>query len=205
MVLRECNRCLVLLPRIKKTIEARVEILTKDTVVLFFPDYQLSDERVKTLVRFFDDRQGIVDAECELVIRKNKTYMKSGEPWMATCTIKEVKKAPDNKRREIRLKTHLEIMGQAEKRGSFAATIKDISAGGLYLTTLHPLGFQEHFTFSCSLDGIPLQLGAMVLRGKREPDGRYGYGCKFVNLTGAAETTVVAYIYRKLQGEKGRG
>lgn len=96
MVLADCSKCQVYLPKDKRVIEGRVELFPNEVIRLYFSDYQLSDGRLKTAVRFFDGQRGLVDMDCELVIRRNN-YTQRGEPWIADCNMLGQKREALNK------------------------------------------------------------------------------------------------------------
>ena len=57
MVLADCSKCQVYLPKDKRVIEGRVELFPNEVIRLYFSDYQLSDGRLKTAVRFSTARE----------------------------------------------------------------------------------------------------------------------------------------------------
>lgn len=39
---------------------------------------------------------------------------------------------------------------------------------------------------------------AMAIRASSQPDGKYGYGCIFLNLTDGADAAIRSYVYKVL-------
>ena len=201
MVLADCSKCQVYLPKEKKVIEGRVELFLFVLIRLYFSDYQLGDGRLKTAVRFFDGQRGLVDMDCELVFRRNN-YSQRGEPWIADCTMLNQKREALNKRGQVRVRASIEIWGKAEKHGDFPATIRDVSTGGVYISTIQPLSLHEMFAFHANFDGGDRAYTARVVRGKREADSRYGYGCRFLKMSEQADAAVGAYVFKKMQEQR---
>lgn len=201
MVLADCSKCQVYLPKEKKVIEGRVELFPNEVIRLYFSDYQLNDGRIKTAVRFFDGQRGLVDMDCELVFRRND-YTQRGEPWIADCSMLGQKREAQNKRGQVRVKASIEIWGKAEKHGDFPATIRDVSTGGVYISTIQPLSLHEMFAFRAKFDSTDRAYTVRVVRGKREPDSRYGYGCRFLKLSEQADAAVGAYVFKKMQEQR---
>lgn len=96
----------------------------------------------------------------------------------------------------------IEIWGKAEKHGDFPATIRDVSTGGIYISTIQPLSLHEMFAFRASFDGTERAYTVRVVRGKREPDSRYGYGCRFLKMSEQADAAVGAYVFKKMQEQR---
>lgn len=203
MVLKDCSRCMVYTPKGKRLSEARV-VHTRDSVSLFFADYGLKDSRFRTRVDFYDDQAGLIATVCELVIRRNPAFLEMSEPWMAECQIREVLEIVQ-RQRDIRAKVYIEVKCTSEKRGTFYATIKNLSAGGMYITTIQPLKKEERISFDYCFRTLERRFEAVTLWVKRVEGNRYGYGCKFVHMTDGAEAAIRSFVYKRLlEGNKDR-
>ncbi len=200
MILKDCSKCLIYTPKGQRFREARV-VHTKDKVSLFFSDYKLQDARFRTRVDFFDIMSGLIVTECEIVIHRNPNFLGTGEPWMADCQILDVKKVIQ-RQRDIRAKVYLELEFRKKNGMLFYGTVRNLSAGGMYLTTVQQLYKGETISFSYCFRTLERPFQAVVLWGKRVEGDRYGYGCKLVGLTNGAEAAVRSFVYKKLQ-EKG--
>lgn len=202
MVLKDCSRGCVYTTKGQRMAEARV-VHTKDSVSLFFARYDLQDARFKGRVDFYDDRVGLVVTFCEILIRRNPSFPDVPEPWMAECRILEVKKVVQ-RQGDVRMKVQLEVEFSSKTHGNFYGTIKNISAGGLYLTTSQALIQHEHITFKYQFKAIERPFEVLVLWGKRD-GGKYGYGGRFLNLTNGGEAAIRYYVYKKqMEREKYR-
>ena len=100
------------------------------------------------------------------------------------------------------MRASIEIWGKAEKHGDFPATIRDVSTGGVYISTIQPLSLYEMFAFRVNFDGSERSYTARVVRGKREADSRYGYGCRFLKMSEQADAAVGAYVFKKMQEQR---
>lgn len=203
MVLKDCSRCMVYTPKGERLSEAKV-VHTKDSVSLSFSDYKLKDARFQTRVDFYDDQCGLIVARCELVIRKNPAYLETGDPWTADCKILEVKKKIQ-RQQDIRAKVYIEVEFHRENAGSFYGTMRNLSAGGMYITTVQQLKKGDVISFSYRFRTLERNFRAVILWVKRVEGGRYGYGCRFIKMTDGAEAAIRSFVYKKLlEKEKGR-
>lgn len=196
MVLKDCSRCMVYTSQGLRLSEARV-VHTKNSVTLFFEHYKLHDARFKARVDFFDDQVGLVVSLCEIIIRRNPSFPETPEPWMAECKILDVKDVVQ-RQRDVRAKVYLEVEFHSEKRGSFYGTIKNLSAGGMYITTMQALDRNEIISFNYCFRTLERRFEAVTLWAKRVEGGRFGYGCRFVHLTKGGESAIREHVYKKL-------
>lgn len=196
MVLKDCSKCMVYTPQGQRLSEARV-VHTKDSVTLYFEHYKLHDARFKSRVDFFDDQTGLVVTYCEIIIRRNSKYPEMPEPWMADCNIIDVKEVVQ-RQRDVRAKVYLEMEFKSEKRGTFYGTIKNLSAGGMYITTVQPLERNELISFNYCFRTLERRFEAVTLWAKRVEGGRFGYGCRFVRLTTGGESAIREFVYKRL-------
>lgn len=196
MVLKDCSRCMVYTPQGVRMSEAGV-VHTKEAVTMYFDNYKLHDARFTTRVDFFDDQAGLIITASEMVIRRNPKYPEMPQPWMADCKILDVKEIVQ-RQRDIRAKVYLEVEFTSEKHGSFYATIRNISAGGMYITTTQQLERNEQIAFKYCFRTLERRFEAVALWGKRVDGGRFGYGCRFVRLTAGAESAIREFVYKKL-------
>lgn len=201
MVLKDCSRCMVYTPEGQRMSEARV-VHTRDSISLFFPDYKFRDARFQGRVDFYDDQCGLIVSKCELLIRRNAAYLETGEPWTADCRILDVKNVVQ-RQQDIRAKIYLEIEFTLDSSRSFYGTIRNLSAGGMYITTIQQLKKGDVISFSYSFRTLERTFRAIILWGKRVEGGRYGYGCRFAKMTYGAEAAIRSFVYKRL-AEKGK-
>lgn len=199
MVLVDCHKCHVLFDGGKNKVPGRV-VHTKEKVKLYLNSNTLRDARIKTKVVFYDDQQGILLGNCQLLVRRN--FEGGVEQWLAECTILDLRQDEENLRRAIRIKTNINLVFCGSKHGNFRGVIQDLSVGGIRLVSKQVLNRNERLIFTYSFSGgQPIKYEVIVIRGFTMQDGNYGYGCRFVNLTDASEAAIGGYLF-KIQQEK---
>lgn len=196
MVIKDCSRCMVYTPKGQRMSEARV-VHTRNSISLFFSGYDFRDVRFQGRVDFYDDQAGLIKTLCEIIIRRNPAYPEVVEPWMADCKILKVKDIVQ-RQRDIRAKVYLEVEFESQKSGRFYGTIRNLSAGGLYFTSVQMLKKGDRLSFPYTFRTLERQFELVILWGKRVADGRCGYGCHFVRLTDGAEAAIRSFVYKKL-------
>lgn len=75
--------------------------------------------------------------------------------------------------------------------------IDNISAGGIYLITKQTLEPNEIVSFEYRFKSLMRRFDVMAIRAKQESGGKYGYGCRFLNLTDGADAAIRSYVYKK--------
>ncbi|WP_373263667.1 PilZ domain-containing protein [Hungatella hathewayi] len=195
LILKECSECMVYAPDGSRLQKARV-VHTNKEVFLYFNSYKMQDCRFKAMVDFYDWQVGLVQAGCDIVIKRNPDFPNIPEPWIADCKILRVVKVVQ-RQRDIRVKVNIEIECSSDIHGKFHGTIGNLSAGGLYLVTTQPLMRHEPFLFKYKFRTMERELNAVVLWGKGEEKGSYGYGCRFIKLRGGDEAAIREFVYQK--------
>jgi len=80
------------------------------------------------------------------------------------------------------------------------ATVDNISAGGVHLTTTLAARVNDRFTFEFPEAGLSVPLVAQVLRVECHLDRRhqpvFGYGCRFVDLPPRQEAALRSYVFK---------
>ena len=195
MKLRDCNSCLVYGTDNRPLANARVEIKQDGSIMLFFQTQKLRSVRVKTVVDFYDQVQGVIRSRCELVIQHNIYGSKLKEPWMATCDLLEVY---DVYQRQKDLRVEVLIRGEFRSDATgwfFSGTIQNISAWCFFIVTKQALKKNDRFLFNYTFGSELVELRAKVLRVTGlVQGGGYGYGCQFVGLSKEAEAAVSKFV-----------
>ena len=200
-VLKKCSRCAVYNHKGKRLTEARV-VHTNNKISLFFTEYGLSDGRFKTRVDFFDERRGMIITLSEVIIHRNPSFPEEPEPWAAECVILDVKQVVQ-RQKDIRVKIKIDIKFRKCSDGSaFFGTVRNLSAGGLYMTTKKPLLKGEKIAFSYNFRTLERPFELEVIRVEQAGGKGYGYGCRFGGLTDGGEAAIRGFVYKK-QREKG--
>ncbi len=195
MKFRDCETCMVYGTDNKPLSRARVETDAKDRVTLYFNNYKLRSVRFKTFVDFYDMQQGLMRARCELVIRKNANK-DMAEPWMADVKVLEVADV-FQRQKDLRVRVNISTSFTTDDGRFFSGTIKNISAGGIFLVTSQALQPETRFSFSYRFDGEPCKATARVLRARGATAGGFGYGCQFVRLLPETEATIRKFVFAK--------
>lgn len=194
MTLKKCSRCTVYSMKGQRLGEARVTHFGH-TVTLFFSDARLRDPKIKAKINFYDDVLGVLQTNCTLKVERN-TVAGASEPLMADCKITDVTNVIQ-RQKDVRVKVEIETPFFSNKRGSFMGVIDNISAGGIYLITKQTLEPNEIISFEYRFKSLVRHFDIMAIRAKQESGGRYGYGCRFINLTDGADAAIRSYVYKK--------
>lgn len=194
MRLKDCESCLVYGSDRKPLSRARVVEIRENMLQLFFLSPKLRSARLKTIVDFYDGQQGLIRSLCDMTLKKNPKAYETGEPWMADCVLMKVYES-FQRQKDVRVKVQLAAEFMLPDGKYFSGTVKNISAGGLYLMTARELGSGQTFSFTYSFKTEPFQIIARVLR-VQELYGGYGYGCKFENLSPGEEAEVRNFVYQ---------
>jgi len=199
MVLKECSKCMVYTPQGENFAGARV-VLSPKCIFLYFDLYSMHEAKFKARVNFFDTQIGLVRTICYISVYRNPKYPEMPEPWMGDCKILEVMKVLQ-RQKDVRVRTFIEVL-LTSKQGSFYGMIENLSAGGAYVTTLQGLDRNELMSFDYSFHTMKHRYEMVAIRAKQLEDGRYGYGCQFVNLTDKAKAALCHYVYQKTKKKK---
>ncbi len=197
MKFRDCKSCLVYGTDNRPLANARVERTKDGGIMLFFQTQKLRSIRVKTVVDFYDQVQGVIRSRCELVIQHNIYGTKIKEPWMASCDILEVYDVYQ-RQKDLRIDVQIRAEFRTDAGWFFSGTIQNISAGGVYIVTKQALKKNDRFLFNYSFGSELVELKAKVLRVAGPVMGNgIGYGCQFVGLAPEAEAAVRKFVYTK--------
>ena len=200
MVLKDCPRCLVYTPKGEHLAEARV-VHGEDGVSLYFDTYNMNAAKFSTRIDFYDEQKGLIIALCNVILRKNPAFPDIPEPWMGECQILDVKNVVQ-RQQDIRARVHIEMLFHSGQHGTFYGIIENLSAGGFFLVTSQVLGKDEYITFNYAFLRALRTFEATTLRAKRMSDGKYGYGCCFLNLTDGADSAIRYYVYKVLMDKR---
>ena len=195
MKLRDCEGCLVYGTDNKPLSRARVESDKDETIRLYFSNYKLRSVRFQTFVDFYDMQQGLMRSWCELVIRKN-TKKDMMEPWMADVKVLEVADV-FQRQKDLRVRVNISTSFTTDTGQYFSGSIRNISAGGIFLVTSQALQPDTKFSFSYRFDGELCKVTAKVLRARGATAGGFGYGCQFVRLLPETEATIRKFVFAK--------
>ena len=205
MKLRDCESCLVYGTDNKPLSRARVETGGDEVIRLYFSNYKLRSARFKTYVDFYDVQQGLIRCFCEVVIRRNVQESRLIDPWTADC---EVIKVNDVFQRQMDLRVRVQIATEFTLASGefFVGTIRNISAGGIFLVTSQAIRTGEYFSFTHRFERELCEVKAKILRARGITSGGFGYGCKFVDLLPETEATIRKFVFAKqMEKQKKQG
>jgi len=80
-------------------------------------------------------------------------------------------------------------------KAQYPVVIKDISAGGVLFLTREELEVGQTVEFTFDRTNQPFNVNAEVLRVQDMDDGYKGYGCCFINLQAAKESSIRRFIF----------
>lgn len=170
---------------------------------LYFKE-ELQDMRMMGAeVSFSDSIKGCIRTNCNIVIKRNPAYPGMDEAWMGECEILDVIEIVQ-RQQDIRVNLSLSVQftSESESGSKFFGTIRNLSAGGVFMVTPKPLTIGEELTFHYSFKGMERAFRVKVLWGKLYTSSENGYGLKFLNLTEGAETEIRGYVFRELREQR---
>ncbi len=200
MRLKDCESCLVYGSDKKPLSRARVYEVKENVLQLFFSTSKLRNARLKTIVDFYDGKQGLVRCACDMTLKKNPKSYEAGEPWMADCTIIKIYET-FQRQKDIRAKVQIATEFVVDDGRFVPGTIQNISAGGLYFVTTQQLIKGQNLSFVYKFKTDSHRVTARILR-IQELRGGYGYGCQFRELSQNQEADIRNFVYvRQIQGQ----
>ena len=143
-------------------------------------------------VTFYDGIFGIQKCDCEL--REGISGSSGSDSVYAECQVLEIL---DIKQRRENVKVALEaniVVSINKGEEWFEATIKNISAGGVFFECDFWLEHERRVDFSLTTPDKTLPLTAKVVRIEKLKE-RSGYGCKFIELPNSIESALRNYVF----------
>lgn len=197
MVLNNCTVCTVYGPG--ETDQKRIRVkYAGNRIFLFLKRENELPDSEQVRIDFYDGQIGCIKAECELSVRRN--YDPSvPEPWIADCEILDVMEIIQG-RRYLRVRVEEEVTFTSFRVGEFGGDIQNISEGGLYFITRTRLNNDDTIEFRYVFIENEYLLKAVILREEDFRDGRYGYGCQFLELPQGAAKDMKQYVFMKQHG-----
>ncbi len=156
-------------------------------------------------IMFYDPTMGLATCRCTL----SSPLKKTGLPWIVyrceiTGDITQIQRRNDIK---IPLSTPTRVnvrrlangAPHENPQGGYPATIKNISAGGVYLLANLQVDAGSLLTFHFRIPGSDIPLTAEILRAEEQPPQDpplWGYGCRFVALSSRHESQLRSYVFK---------
>lgn len=195
--------------------DADVSDIAEDSVSLHFssPASDLLFSEVH--VTFYDNVQGLVTYYCALSGYQEFLTAPRTMGSSVICRLNQeisVIQRRNDMKVPVQLKTTLTVINSEDILTDVAATITDISAGGLFFTSRYSFYVGQTFSFFFDKNPPAFQLEAEILRvNKQEPDTDssssadsrrprkvlYGYGCRFIHLSPYKESIIRNFVYKR--------
>lgn len=197
-LIKSCRKCHILDSQNGSPLcEADVFVTQSDEIQLTFSGWKPDLKKTyKQPVIFYDSVNGLVTCSCNLCEIRPVTE-KSGY-YHAICLIESVQDLMDRHedfRLSLSLAVTINYIDEHRHTKSTMGLTKNISAGGVYLITAERLPSKDiviHFI----QDVLPISPRAAVLREELLENGKYGYGCRFVQLSPYTESLLRGYIFQ---------
>ncbi len=197
MVLKQCTTSTVYGADGSSERKIPVRCTGEQIMLLLRREHELEDS-ADVRIDFFDGQIGCIKTNCEIVVRSNYDSAIPA-PWVADCEIQEVIEIVEA-RRSMRATMEKEATFSSEGKEDFRGVIQNISEGGIYFITRTRLQRDDTVVFSYSFIENEYEMEAIILREEDLRDGRYGYGCQFLELTVNAQKDIKQYVYLRQQG-----
>ncbi len=166
-------------------------------LLLLNREQELSDN-AKIRIDFFDSQIGCVKAYCGLAVRRN--YDASIQAlWLADCEILEVAEIVEG-RRSLRSGMEKETVFTGSNQEKYTGVIQNIGEGGIYFITWTRQQCGDMAEFSYCFVEMEYRMRVSILREEVFRDGRYGYGCQFLDYPKGAERDIKRYLHMRQSG-----
>lgn len=190
-----CKKAEVLDEATGKLITAGVNVGALNSLMVALPVSAKFKPGKTNQIRFLDPTMGVVTCRCTLtapLLTQDKRFV------AYRCRVLE-QLSREQRREDIKipLTSQVQITIQ-DSDGSASAMIRNISAGGVYLSSGLPAQKGDKLAFTFREAGAPIPLTAEILRVESRPDlGGIGYGCRFLHLSPQHEAQLRAYIFQE--------
>lgn len=190
-MLRNCRMARISIPSEEKNYMVGVFVSQNDQIQLMIEKAFNIALPARYEVTFYDGVFGIQKCDCEL--REGIRGSDSAYAY-AECKILEIL---DIKQRRENVKVPLEtkiVVSINKGEEWFEATIKNISAGGVFFECDFWLEHERRVDFSLTTPDKTLPLTAKVVRIEKLKE-KSGYGCKFIELPNSIESALRSYVF----------
>ncbi len=184
-------------------LEAKAVYKREENAVYLRADMDIQDKGDEFLVHYTDDTQGVFDFHCTY-----KNHTRDNKQYIIVLHVLETLKFMQ-RRRDVKVKTNipvnivlLEFDGkvridpQTQTSAQIKACLRDISAGGVMITTESHLDINQKMLIPFDKGTSPILLTAQVIREQSIPSNERCYGCQFVSLTHSKESIIREYVFR---------
>lgn len=206
MKLWHCNKAHVYDIKEEFLCEAEVVGDVEESAKLVFDGSYDQVLRTDVIVVFLDGVQGLVSCECVLSDYEEVAVPDGRIKSSVLCKI-VAQREVIQRRQDIKLPVEIDAVvkftGEEGQVLSTKIQIWDISAGGFFCSSKTKWDVEQVISFVL-LGQIPLEaeiLREQTLHSYNErfemDDSRYGYGCRFINLSRAAEAWLRRFVFQQ--------
>lgn len=213
MFLTECKQASIYTENDVYVCDAAVSHIEEDAAILTVNKLNTDTPLTQAHVTFFDSSKGLITYSCELSEFKKSMRSGGAEHFFTRCTVIE-QLSVMQRRNDIKVPVNIPVTLSAKVRGQslsdVAATIWNISAGGIFFTSHQEFQKGDTVDFHFFHPDLPsLTLHVEILRiqehhqlhkiiGSHVKDSELiGYGCRFVHLPARAESQIRNYVFRQ--------
>ena len=213
MFLTECRQASIYTVNDVYVCDAAVSHIEEDSAILTVNKLHIDTQLTQAHVTFFDSSKGLITYSCEFTEFKKSMRSTGTEQFFTRCTVSE-QLSVMQRRNDIKVSVNIPVTLSSKIQGrslsDIAATIWNISAGGIFFTSRQEFKTGDTVDFHFFHPDLPsLTLHAEILRiqehhqlrkiiGSEVKDTELiGYGCRFVHLPAQAESQIRNYVFRQ--------
>ncbi len=213
MFLTECKQAVIYTTEDLFLCDAAVSHISEDSATLTVTKSNANLSLTEAHITFFDSSKGLVTYSCELSGFKKSKRVSSNEYYFTRCTALE-QLSVMQRRNDINVPVNISVglSGRTQKGylSNVPATVWNISAGGVFLTSHESFTIGDVVEFRFSTSDLPsIALQAEILRiqehrhlrkiigSKADDKELIGYGCRFIRLPSRAESQIRNFVFRQ--------
>lgn len=192
--------------------EARVSLGPMGSLLLVVPRSLDPHSGEEFLIEFMDPALGVLTCRCVL----SSPLPLPDRMCSMRCEILE-RLSQQQRREDLKVPITVDVTVHVSRQPGDSvyvppegvpATVRNISAGGVYLATELVLAEGRRLWFDFRETGERLRLDARILRvediTKRPNQPMYGYGCRFIDLSARNENQLRNYVFREEKRQRAK-
>lgn len=188
--------------------DADVSDITDTSALLTFREACADILNSEMLVTFYDGAKGVISYYCLLSGYKEYTVSPGVQHSCVLCT-PDSRISAIHRRKDIKVPVHIPVSlhyrDREDQPARAAATVHNISAGGVYFTSAADFYVEQKVRFFLPSVRQDVILTAEILRAEAaEEEGICGYGCRFTDLPAHAESSIRGFVFRQDMQRKKR-
>lgn len=210
MKLQHCNKAHIYTLQEERICDADVMgDVENDTATLRFHEFPKDILQAEVVVKFLDNTHGLVSCVCrfsdnvEEVVDEEDNLVITTVQCVITAQQEVIQRRQDVKV-SVQIQTSASFLDKNNNLQTADITILDISAGGMFC--LSEQQWSENQVFAAKIFDKSFPIDVEVLRVQTahayssdypETDLRYGYGCRFINLSTSSESALRKFVYQQ--------